>query len=159
MLKTLERIKCLFYWPEMTYQIREYVRSCQVCKECKPSNQRLMSDIGQEVIPNLPFQKLYMDFLGKYPRSKSRNCYIFIVEEHFTKYTFLKAMREATTKKVIQFMVEEIVPEVIHTDNGVQFVAKEFRNMTETYKIHHIYSPQSKASERVNQSVLNAIRA
>lgn len=55
------------------------------------------------------------------------------------------------------------VPEVIHSDNGAQFVAKRFQEMIETYRIKHmrtaVYSPQSNASERVNQSVLAAIRA
>lgn len=77
-------------------------------------------------------------------------------------------MREATTSNVVQFLVQEIfrkfgVPETIHTDNGAQFTAKGFREMIETFKINHMqtapYSPQSNASERVNQSVLAAIRA
>lgn len=166
--KTLERVKRFFYWPRMNYQVREFVKSCQICKEVKPANQNLMPEIGQEVITDRPFQKLYIDFLGKYPRSKSGNCYIFIVVDHFSKFTFLKAMKEATTNNVIRFLVNEIfhkfgVPEVIHSDNGAQFIAKGFQKMTETYKIRHlrtaVYSPQSNASERVNQSVLAAIRA
>jgi len=40
-----------------------------------------------------PFQKLYIDFLGKYPRSKSGHAWIIIVVDHFFKYTFLKAIR------------------------------------------------------------------
>lgn len=128
----------------------------------------LRPEIGKQVITERPFQKLYIDFLGKYPRSKKGNCYIFIVVDHFTKFTFLKAMREATTNKVIDFMKNEIffkfgVPEVVHSDNGCQFTAKNFENFLKIFKIQHmktaIYSPQSNASERVNQSVLSAIRA
>lgn len=88
--------------------------------------------------------------------------------DHFSKFVFLKAMKEATTSNVVQFLVHEIfhkfgVPEVIHSDNGAQFTAKGFAEMIKTYKINHlrtaVYSPQSNASERVNQSVLAAIRA
>lgn len=106
--------------------------------------------------------------MGKYPRSKNGNSYIFIVMDHFTKFTFLKAMREASTSNVKEFLVHKIfhkflVPEVIYSDNGSQFIAKKFEELMNTYKIQHIktavYSPQSNASERVNQSVLAAIRA
>lgn len=127
-----------------------------------------MPRIGQEVIAERPFQKLYVDFFGKYPRSKKGNAYIFIVVDHFTKFTFLKAMREATAGNIIKFLVDEIfhkfgVPEVIHNDNGAQFISRHFQEMIKTYKITHmktaVYSPQSNASERVNQSVITAIRA
>lgn len=167
-VKTLERIRRYFYWPRMTIQVKEYVNACQTCKEIKPVNYKLMPDIGQEVVTDRPFQKLYIDFLGKYPRSKSGNCYIFIVVDHFTKFTFLKAMKEATAGNVVKFLVKEIfhkfgVPEIIHSDNGAQFISKTFTEMIEVYKITHMktafYSPQSNAAERVNQSVLNAIRA
>lgn len=166
--KTIERVKRFYYWPKMSLQIREYVKSCQICKESKPTNVRLMPGIGQEVKTERPFQKLYIDFLGKYPRSKNGNCYVFIVVDHFSKFTFLKAMKDATTNNVVQFLVHEIfhkfgVPEIIHSDNGAQFIAKGFQTMIEAYKIQHIktaiYSPQSNASERVNQSVLAAIRS
>nr|XP_041630603.1 uncharacterized protein LOC121502050 [Drosophila kikkawai] len=77
-------------------------------------------------------------------------------------------MKEAKTVEVIKFLTKEIfhtfgVPETIHSDNGKQFVAKRFQEMIKQYRIRHIrtalYSPQSNAVERVNQSVLNAIRA
>lgn len=76
-------------------------------------------------------------------------------------------MKEATTTNVVKFLVENVfhnfgVPEVIHSNNGQQFVSKEFGKMMESYKIDHlrtaVHSPQSNAAERVNQSVLTAIR-
>lgn len=166
--KTLERLKRYFYWPKMASQVKLFIKNCETCKETKPCNQNLKPEIGKQVITDRPFQKLYIDFMGKYPRSKNGNSYIFIVMDHFTKFTFLKAMREASTSNVIEFLVHEIfhkfgVPEVIHSDNGSQFIAKKFEELMNTYKIQHIktavYSPQSNASERVNQSVLAAIRA
>lgn len=77
-------------------------------------------------------------------------------------------MKEATTENVIKFLIQEIymkfgVPETIHSDNGTQFTAKSFKEMIKTYNINHIqtapYSHQSNSSERVNQSILAAIRA
>lgn len=166
--KTLHRLKRLYYWPKMTSQVRQYVLNCQICKETKPANQHLQPSIGNEVITERPFQKLYIDFLGKYPRSKSGNAYIFIVMDHFSKFIFLKAMKDATAGNVVKFLVEDVfrkfgVPETIHSDNGAQFTAKGFKEMINTYNINHLqtapYAPQSNASERVNQSVLAAIRA
>jgi len=54
------------------------------------------------------------------------------------------------------------VSDIIHSDNGKHFAAKMFVEMTQSYQLRHmrtaIFSPSSNAAERVNQSVLNAIR-
>lgn len=152
--KNLYRLRKLYYWPGMVSQVRRYVSNCTVCKETKPCNRPLHPTMGDEVITERPFQKLYIDFLGKYPRSKGGNSYIFIVVDHFTKFTFLKAMKEASKRYVVKFLIEDIfrkfgVPEIIHSDNGPQFTSKQFQEMINTYDIDHLrtalYSPQSNA--------------
>lgn len=166
--KTLHRLRMKYFWPNMAIQVKKFVNQCKICKESKPVNRNLMPEIGTEVVTERPFQKLYIDFLGKYPRSKKGHAYIFIVVDHLTKFVFLHAMKEATTANVIKFLVNHVfqnfgVPEKIHSDNGQQFVSKDFQKMINDYRIDHIrtavYSPQSNASERVNQSVLAAIRS
>lgn len=166
--KTLGHLRLKYYWPNMAIHVRNFVKNCNICRECKSSNQHMMPQIGNEVQTDRPFQKLYVDFLGKYPRSRKGNAYVLVVVDHLTKFVFLKPMKEATSKNVIFFLIENVfqqfgVPEVIHTDNGKQFVSKDFEKLMEEYKIAHLktafYSPQSNAAERVNQSVLNAIRS
>lgn len=77
-------------------------------------------------------------------------------------------MAKATARNVIRFLVAEVfhkfgVPEILVSDNGCQFLSKEFQDMFPTFGIHHmrtaVYSPQANASERVNQSILAAIRS
>ncbi|XP_046868583.1 uncharacterized protein K02A2.6-like [Drosophila willistoni] len=123
--------------------------------------------MGAEVCTSRPIQKLYLDFLGKYPRSRKSNAYILIVLDHFTKFVWLKTMPKATSAATIKFLREELfntfgVPEIVHTDNGKQFTTKEFEEMVSHFGITHTrtaaYSPQANASERVNQSILTAIR-
>lgn len=54
-------------------------------------------------------------------------------------------------------------PESIFSDNGKQFVCEIFQKMLKVYGITHLkppyYSPQANASERVNRSIIAAIRA
>ena len=123
--------------------------------------------MGEETITERPFQKIYIDFLGPYPTSRSGNAYIFIVLDHLTKYVLLKSLRKATTTNIIKFLSSEVfykfgVPEVVHSDNGSQFRSKEFKEFLDGFGVHHmkvgVYAPQSNASERVNQSVIAAIR-
>lgn len=166
--KTLYNIREYFYWPLMNRDVREYIRNCRTCKECKHPRGILRPPMGKEVQTVRPFQKIYVDFLGPYPRSRSGNTCLFIVLDHQTKFVLLKALRKSSTKSIIKFLTDEVfhkfgVPEILHSDNGSQFTGKEFKEALHLYGITHmrtaIHSPQSNASERVNQSILSGIRS
>lgn len=105
--------------------------------------------MGNQVITNRPFERLYCDFLGPYPFTKSNNSVIFICLDHLTKFIFLKALKTATTSNVILFFESELfptfgVPRFIHSDNAKQF--KEMKDFLTLYNISHIttgfYAPQ-----------------
>lgn len=55
------------------------------------------------------------------------------------------------------------MPEIIVSDNGSQFRSHQFNQLLERYNISHVYtaihSPQANASERVNRSILAAIKS
>lgn len=98
MAKTIHNIRQFFYWPSMTNHIKDYINKCDTCKEIKHPKQTLRPPMGKEVVTQRPFQKIYVDFLGPYPRTKSGKAFIFIVLDHKTKFVILKAMAKATTK-------------------------------------------------------------
>lgn len=165
--KTIKRAREYFYWPNMNAQIREFVNQCQDCKENKPANVTLRPPMTTEPQVHRPFQKIYIDFLGPYPRSKKGNSYILIVLDALTKFVLLKAAAKANSKNTINFLISEVFhkfgcPETIVSDNGSHFISKDFAEMVKTFGIYHMrtaqYSPQANASERVNQSILAAIR-
>ena len=165
--KTLQRLRQLYFWPGMAKQVKEYVSKCDTCKNNKSYTQISRPPMGGETITDRPFQRLYIDFLGPYPRSKSGNAYIFIILDHMSKFVFLKPMAKADAKNVVKFLISEVfhkfgVPESIFSDNGKQFTSKCFASMVENYGVRHlktpVRAPQANASERVNQSALAAIR-
>lgn len=93
---------------------------------------------------------------------------IFVVLDHFSKFPFLKPVKKFTAEAILKYLEEELihcfgVPEVIVSDNGVQFKSHAFNKLLEKYKIAHsytaIYSPQGNASERVNRTAIAAIKA
>lgn len=166
--KTLEKLQRSFFWPRMASRVKSFVSSCNVCKESKAPNNTLRPLMGRQVMAERPWQRLYTDLLGPYPRSKAGNTFILIVLDQFSKFVLLKPLRRATAKEVCHYMEESVfhmfgVPESVWSDNGVQFVSREFRQMLDRYGVSHIrtasHSPQSNASERVNRSILAAIRS
>lgn len=111
---------------------------------------------------------MYVDILGPYPRSKKGYIGLLIILDHFSKYHWLCPLRKFTASVIIEFMEKQIfhqygVPEVVVSDNGSQFKGNEFNAFLTKFGIIHtytaFYSPQSNASERVNRSIIAAIRA
>ncbi|XP_064555253.1 uncharacterized protein K02A2.6-like [Drosophila montana] len=140
-VKTLETLRRQF--TGMTSQVRDWFRQCVTCKETKAPNFRMQVGLGQEVLTERPFQKLYIDFLGKYPRSKQGHAWIFVVVNHFSKFTFLKAMRETTAVSVVNFLLSEVfymfgVYDVIHSDNGRQLISGTFQSMISAFGTSHM---------------------
>lgn len=166
--KTIERIRRFFFWPRLVTDVKRYIGECNICKTTKLPTMSLKPPMGQMVETERPFQRLYLDLIGPFPRSRKGNIGILIVLDHFTKFTFLKPLRKFISNPIVTYLRDEVfncygVPEVIVTDNGTQFRSKEFELLLNNFGIKHqltaVYSPQSNASERVNRSINAALRS
>lgn len=166
--KTLERIRRYYFWPNLASDVRNYVNACEICKTTKHPNYITRPLMGNRPESQRFFQKVYIDFLGPYPRSKSGHIGIFIALDHFSKFPFLKAVKKFTSDVVINYLETDLfhtfgIPETILSDNGSQFKSTQFATLMKTYGINHmftaIHSPQANASERVNRSILSAIKS
>ena len=161
--KTLEKLRRNFYWPSMAKDVRNFILKCDLCRQTV-----LRPPMGAQSRSDRPFQRLYMDFLGPYPRSKTGHIGIFVVLDHFSKFPFLYPLKKFCTSAIIYYLETFIfhaygVPETIVSDNGSQFKSVLFAQFLEKYGIKHIftaiYCPQANSSERVNRSVITAIRS
>lgn len=166
--KTLEKIRRNLFWPKMTVEVRNFINKCVECKQSKAPNVVLRPLMGDRVVSERPFQRVYMDFLGPYPRSKMGHIGILVLLDHFSKFPILKAVKRFTASDVSDFLQSFLftyygVPEYIVTDNGSQFRSVQFKELMGKYGIRHVftapYSPQSNASERLNRSILASVRS
>jgi len=168
MQKTIAKIRRNLFWPGLLKDVRDNIRSCDACKENKAPNYTLRPPMGEHCPTYRPFQRLYIDLLGPYPRSKQGHVGLLIVLDHFSKYPWLQPLKKFTSAAIIEFLLKQVfhsvgVPETIVSDNGTQFKASEFNAFITELGINHVYtalySPQSNAAERVNRSLLAAIRS
>lgn len=168
MSKTVYLLKRYFFWPGLVRDVRDFVRNCTTCKSTKAPNFIMKPEMGKPALTVRPFQRLYVDLLGPYPRSKSGNIGILIVLDHNTKFHWLHPLKKFTSNCIMDFLEKQIfhcygVPEEVVSDNGSQFKANDLNAYFTSMGIKHVYtalySPQSNASERVNRSIIAGIRA
>lgn len=84
--KTKDRVSRDYYWPKINESITSYVRNCSVCSVMKPSNIVQRAPMGTLENTTRPWQALYVDFVGPFPRSKGGFVYIFVVVDSFSKF-------------------------------------------------------------------------
>jgi len=150
----IEKLRRHLFWPGMVTQIRSFVSQCSICKSTKSPNKVLRPPMVRPTTSDRPFQRLYMDLLGPYPRSKKRNIGLLIIVDHCTKFHFLQPLRKFTSERICEFLEKHVfytfgTPESILTDNGSGY----FRAFLTKFGVRH------NASERVNRSILAAVRA
>lgn len=165
--KTLNRIRERFYWPYLAVDVKEFVKSCELCQEVKSPNTVLAPPLHGCFEVQRPFQHIFIDFLGPYPRTKKGNTKMFIVLDQLTKFVLLEPIRSSQNATVMNILKDRVftifgVPETILSDNGSEFMSKSFKEFLEAYGVSLLptakYSPQANSSERVNRSVIEAIR-
>ncbi|XP_036317827.1 uncharacterized protein LOC118732824, partial [Rhagoletis pomonella] len=106
--KTLERLRTNFYWPNITVDLKDFIASCDVCRQSKGPNTTLRPPMTAQYTVQRPFQKLYIDLLGPYPRSKQGNIGILIVLDHLTKFVLLKTIKKFTSEPICNFLTEYV---------------------------------------------------
>nr|XP_043065612.1 uncharacterized protein LOC122320996 [Drosophila bipectinata] len=79
-----------------------------------------------------------------------------------------EAVKRLSADVVVKYMRQELfhtfgVPETVFSDNGTQFKGEAFRTLMRENRVTQIFtavhSPQANASERVNRSIIAAIRS
>lgn len=166
--KTIDRVSRDYYWPKMYASITSYVRNCTTCSAMKTSNVVQRAPMGERENTDRPWQALYVDFVGPFPRSKGGFVYLFVVVDAFSKFVHIHPMRTATAKGIIGFLEKQIfllfgVPDRIISDNGSQFISREYRDFLKTYNVVpqfvSRYHPQANAAEAANKTIGTAIRS
>jgi RNase H-like domain found in reverse transcriptase/Integrase zinc binding domain/Integrase core domain len=165
--KTRNRIKAKFYWPTLSKDVKKYVAGCQVCKSSKAVHQTTRPPMGTQKSASRPWKIVSIDLVGPITRSSSGNTMILSVVDVFTKFALIFPLKNAVSKPIIKILENFIfltfnVPRILMSDNGKQFVSRDFQNFLKKYHVQHhktaYYHPQANPVERVNKVIGETIR-
>lgn len=166
--KTIFRVKEKYFWPRLIKDVTEYVKNCDRCKCTKYPTQISRPLMGKAKEVDQPWEMISMDYIGPLPRSRKGNTMLYVVIDFLSKYCILKPLRTGKTPSLIKFLEDDVflvynVPRIIISDNGPQFISKNFKNLLENYNVKHWltsrYTPQYNNTERLNRVIMSCIRS
>jgi hypothetical protein len=105
--KTINKIRENFIWKSMDNDIRTRVGNCAVCGLSKPAQNTRLGLLASEVSER-PYQKLFIDYVGKFPRSKAGNSMLLVCVDSFSKFVWLVPVREATSLATIKALRDRV---------------------------------------------------
>ena len=127
------------WWPGISQQIYDLVKSCRVCAEIK-GNSHPEPLIPKEM-PLYPWQKVATD-LFEYQQTKLNTCSLWIISQGISKVLKLNT----TTSSEIIHQMKRIfarhgIPQTVISDsNGPQYSSQEFHCFAASYGFSHITS-------------------
>ena len=149
------------WWPGLDSEIEGLARDCKSCTAKKTAPPRATLHPWEPATQ--AWERLHLDFAGPF-----QNTNLLIVYDSYTKWIEAIEMKETTATKTVHELRDLCarfgVPAQIVSDNGPQFLSREFTGFTENNGIKHIrvapyHQSSNGAAERAVQTVKNALKA
>ena len=121
--KTTRLISRRFFWPGLSRDVRDYIRTCEPCQLRKRNYNKTYSPLQPFVTGRL-FQRFAMDIVSYVPVMGYSD--VLVVIDYSTRWPEAFPLRDATAATIAGVLYKNIVcrygvPEVIHSDRGPAF--------------------------------------
>ena len=149
----------------MFRDITRYVRQCPQCIAYKVEQQRPAGLLHPTDVTR-PWQQVAIDLVGPLPRSAKGHIWLFTMQDRFTKWLEMRALRQATAANVTRALTEAIIlrhgcPEEVLSDNGTQLrsalLTQRLRDLQIRHRLTPAYAPHCNPVERTNRTVKTMI--
>jgi hypothetical protein len=168
--RTLNLVSNSFYWPALSRDVKDYVRSCSVCQRNKTSNKSYGAHQPLDVPPHR-WHTVTMDFAGPFvPSGEGKWDMIMLVIDKMTKRCHLVPSKSTdTASSTARRFFDSIVrlhglPAIIVSDRDSKFTSLFWRTLFDRYgtklALSSSYHPQTDGqSERMVRTVKEMLRS
>lgn len=163
--KTYERLTQNFFWSKMEDDVRDYVRSCDVCQRDKASRHKKYGLLQPLEIPFRPWDCISMDFIVALPESEGYDK-IWVIVDRLTKMAHfipLSSGHQSPVTELAKVFAKDVwrlhgLPSEILSDRDSQFTSS-FWNELMTHlgvklKLSTAFRPQTDGQTEIVNQVL-----
>jgi len=131
---TLKKLQVVFYWKEMTKDVKFFVMWCEICQRCKFDATASPGLLQPLPIPGRIWQHITMDFIEGLLSSHCKNV-IYVVVDRLSKYVhFISLIHPYDVAEVTQSFLDNVFklhgfPNFITSDKDAVFVNQFWKDL------------------------------
>jgi len=128
--KTLRKVRDRYFWYALRKDVENWCKTCDVCN-CRRGTLRKPKAPLTTYNVGYPNERIAIDFMGPFVKTKSGNKYMMVVGDVFSKWTECYAIENLESCTVAKTLVNKYIskwgcPLICHTDQGKSFKSKLF---------------------------------
>ena len=164
--RTLDLLRCRFYYPKMAEDVAKKVRHCDRCTRRKVPLSAHKTAPLVSIHSTYPMELVCIDFLSL-EESKGGYSSILVITDHFTRFAQAIPCRNQTAKTTARALFDNFIvhygfPTRIHSDQGANFESALIKDLCElggTIKTHTspYHAMGNGATERFNRTLLDML--
>lgn len=165
--KTLFKIKERYFWESLQKDVERFVRGCEDCQARKGQQNKKPVGLLQPIEVGTPFERVGIDLLGPFRRSRSGKTMIIVATDYATRWVETEALSSGQAKPVAKFILEKIItrhgsPRYILSDQGKTFRSNLVRELLKCMGTCNQYTTAYHPScngltERFNKTLANML--
>ena len=166
--KTIELLSRNFWWPNLYHDVKNFIRSCDVCCRAKVPRHKPYGLLSPLSTPIRAWSDISMDFIVELPKSKDMTTIMVVVDRltkmaHFIPLRCLPTASIAADAFIFNIFKLHGFPDSIVSDRGTQFTSEFWNRLCNLLDIKHSFSsayhPQTDGqTERVNSILEQYLR-
>ena len=151
--RTLQLFRERFYWPKVSYHVRNLVKCCSQCQARKTLPTKHKEEMYHRPLTSNPMDTIAMDHL--IITKQGDQTQLLTVVDEFTKYLFIIPVRSIRASATVEYLINNIFmkygyPRVIHSDNGTSFSNKVMAELCKISGIQQTFSTPRQSRQRHN---------
>jgi transposase InsO family protein len=171
-MKTTKLVSKSYFWPKITHDIQNYVKSCHLCKRVKASRTAPPEYLRFLPVPFQIWQNISVDYITPLPiykRNGLKYHHITIVVCRFTKIRHFIPITGLTAAELANAFMARIyalheAPNTIISDRRTQFISEFWRKLSArlsiTLKHSSAYHPETNGqTEKINAILKQYLKA
>ena len=131
--KCRERASSSVWWPSMSKELKEYLKSCNFCQTNAPAQHR--EPLMPSAVPSAPWSHVATDIF--FHNSKAW----LVTVDILSRYLEIQELPHTTSSVVIGRLKALFsrygIPDMLSSDGGTQFTSREFKDFTVAYGFTH----------------------
>ena len=166
--RTYAAIRNKYYWPRMYEDIRQYVKTCEICQQSKRAFNAKPPPLQPQPVDDV-FSRWHMDILSGLPTTKEKYKHVLLVVDSYSKWCECFPLRTQEATEVAAVLFREIIsrygsPRSLVSDRGRNFMSNLVKALAELFEIRRTYTsayhPMTNGLvESKNSYILQALRA